>query len=506
MKTWKNLLIPAIVLVVLIAGLIIYNVALKNKLNPVETTASESTATQYVANYTSDQISGIHIAKADGTGFAITSAPSAADGSLTWKYVNDKEDDSKYALSQTNIATFVNIMDSFNIVDTITTGKDTFKEYGLDHPSYTIEYTLTSGEKHTIYLGIATYDDASVYCTMDDDGVVYTVNKIKATKCDNTILDFLDMTVMSVKDTDVASVDIKRAEDSLDISVIGQMVLSEDGKSSEFGWQFVRPFSTQASPTFGNFMDSILALSVTSFVDMNTKDYAKYGLDNPAFVFDITLNSGEKRQIILSRDMGGVYYGASTTSPAVFTLASSVITSLQAPLTDLIKPYVDYKFLHQVKHIDATFPEGSFFMDMEVAEGTTPTDPTSKISVNGLSAKVTAGLDLKNRSYFAVLFESISCIKIADFDFAATPVNTKDVTLVITLNDSTQTTIDLAVRDENTYYAFIDGEYHGIIVNKDSLYKDNGKDLLYYGIWPAYTLLVKAIHDSVGNVYIMADS
>jgi len=284
------------------------------------------------------------------------------------------------------------------------------------------------------------------------------------------------------------------------------MIPTADGTSSEFGWQFVSPFSTNASPTFGNLIDSVLSLSVTSFVEMNPQDISKYGLDDPAYIFNVMLNSGEQIQIILSRDMGGVYYGASTSSPAVFTLAASVITSLQAPLLELINPYLSYNYLFSVKHIDATFPEGSFFMDMDVKSGENASDTDSKVSLNGQSAKVTGDSTSNNRSYFSLLFESVACMNISEFDFASTPINTKDISLIITLTDSRQITIDLAVRDENTYYAFIDGEYQGFIVDKGELYRDNGTELTDYGVWPAYQLLTKAISEAIGGVYVLTES
>jgi len=188
----------------------------------------------------------------------------------------------------------------------------------------------------------------------------------------------------------------------------------------------------------------------------------------------------------------------------VFSLGTAAITGLQTPLVELINPYLSYEFISNVKNIEATFPDGSFSMDMDVAAGASITDKDSVVKVNGMNAKVT---DKTNRSYFANLYESIVCINIGDFDFAAKPVNTKDITIAITLKDNTQKIINLAVKDENTYYAFIDSAYVGFLVSKDEIYRDNGANLYDYGAWAAYDRLIEAIDgDNGSGVYVISDS
>ena len=505
MKTWKNLIIPAVILVLLITGLLVYNFTLKDKLNPpTETTADTAAANGYVVNYQPADITEIHVLKSDGTGYTVSSAGVGADGAPAWDYASDREDMSGYKFSQANLSSFVSIISSCDTVKTIADSKDSLSEYGLVNPAYTVKYTLISGEVHTLLFGNKSYDGKDVYCTLDDTGIVNTTYLIKEATCDASLIDFLDLAITSVKAKDIASVSFIRTEDNLDLVVAGQLVPTADGTSSEFGWEVTSPFAIEASAAFGTLMDSVLALKVTSYVDLNPNNYAKYGLDKPAYTFDITLTSGNHLQIMLSKDMGGIYYGASTESPAVFSLGTAALTGLQTPLVELINPYLSYEFIANVKNIEASFPDGSFSMDMDVAKGGLITDKESVVKVNGLSAKVT---DNAKRSYFANLFESIVCINIGGFDFAAKPVNTKDITITITLKDSTQKIINLAVKDENTYYAFIDGAYVGFLVSKDEIYRDNGANLYDYGAWAAYDRIMEAINgDNGSGVYVISDS
>ena len=502
MKTWKNLIIPVIILVVLIAGLLIYKNIADKEAATASSSATDSAASTDIINYTAEQISEIQVAASDNSGFSIRQDGKNDDQSIKWAYSSAEEDVSAYSFSQANMLSFVNIMRELTVSDNVGQGVD-LSEYGLDKPQYTITYKLANGEEHNLVFGDLTRDDSSVYCRLDGTGDVFTTSKIKLTKCKSTILDFLDLTITAITDTDVASISFKRSSDNLDALVQGAQVLSNDGSTSEFGWVFNKPFSIEASPEFDSLVTSVFDLSVTSYVDLNPSDYAKYGLDKPAYEFGITLNSGKLVKISLSRDMGGIYYGISSASPAVFTLSKDVVTGLETPLLELIIPYLSYNFISNVKTIDATFPEGSFKTTMEVGANAKISDDTSKVTLDGRNAKVFSS---DNRSYFAVLYEALVCIDISDFDFDAKPVDTKDITIVITKNDSTQITIDLAVKDENTYYAFIDGVYQGFLVDRDSLYKDNGATLFDYGIWAAYNLLNKAIDGQVNGVYAMPAS
>jgi len=143
-------------------------------------------------------------------------------------------------------------------------------------------------------------------------------------------------------------------------------------------------------------------------------------------------------------------------------------------------------------------------MDMDIAAGGSISDENSVVRANGLNAKVA---DNEGRSYFEMLFEAITRINITGFDFAAQPENTRDITITITRKDSTQKILDLAVKDENTYYAFIDGEYFGFLVSKDEIYKDNGSNLYNYGAWAAYNRLIEAISGDEGSgIYVISDS
>src|SRR5659263_385109 len=251
MKTWENLFIPAVILVLLITGMLVYNYVLKDNLNPPTETSAETAADgRYVVHYQSADIAAIHVLKSDGTGYTVSSTGIGADGTAAWTYASDGEDVSAYQFSQANLSSFVSIMSSCDTVKTITDAKDTLSEYGLIDPAYTVKYTLASGEVHTLFFGSKSYDGKDVYCTLDDSGIVYTTYLIKATTCDASLIDFLDSAITSVKSNDVASVSFIRPEVILTLVAARQPVPTASGRAPEVGWVLTRAFTMQVSAAF----------------------------------------------------------------------------------------------------------------------------------------------------------------------------------------------------------------------------------------------------------------
>ncbi len=521
MKSWKNLLVPVAIIVALIIGLIVFR-AVSGKDKDTKATETDATSTN-LFSYTSDEISKIHVAKKDGTGYSVSLVSAATqaqtDSSLigvtdstdestatsaVWAYNEDGSEDTAYNFSQTNIATFISVMSTFQIIDQVTEGTDTFAEYGLDDPTYTVEYTLTDGTTFTIYIGDLTYDSLYVYFTLDDSGIVYTTYQVKSTKCDSSMIDFIDLSILSVDQEDVKTFSFVRSGEGISFSADAVTTRSADGSSTEFGWQFTKPFTIEASAFFTNLVDSFIDLSAVSYVEIGSDiDYSQYGLDNPAYIITIELTTGKIVTISLSEAVDGSYYCASSNAPGVFTIATSQITGMQTPISDLIHPYLDYQFIYDVTKIDATFPEGSFSMDIDIATGGQIVDDASTVLINGRNAKV---YNNDGRSYFALLYESVMLIQITDFDFDVTPENTHDITIDVTTTDGLTKKIELAKRDDSTYYAFIDGIYQGFIVNASELYQNNGSDMTIYGAWPAYLRLIEALDGATLGIYQISNS
>ena len=128
------------------------------------------------------------------------------------------------------------------------------------------------------------------------------------------------------------------------------------------------------------------------------------------------------------------------------------------------------------------------------------TDEDATVTIDGRSCRIHTS---DNRSFMAILYESIACIEIGGFDTEAEPVLTDDPFMTLTVVTKAHETINIAFmqRGTDSYYAFIDGVYSGYYVYSDQFFENGGQDTYAYGIWPAYDLLNNAIMNSVNGVY-----
>ena len=498
MKTWKNLILPAALFIVLLAALLIYQ-AVQNSQTDTETTVATQELNQYLINVEPPEVEKLVVERENEESFVIeANGMGETDSLVDFVFSSSYEDTSSVKLSRTQLNYFVDVLSSITVTSVVVEKEADLKEYGLDTPFCTVDYTLTSGETHKLMIGDITYDDRFVYCMMDDSGVVYTTYKIIREKCEQNLIDFLDTTITSLDITDVSLVSFYRQDDDLTLVARSQEVVGSNTKEMELGWVFESPFHITANSTFTNLVESVFDLSVTEYVEQNVVDLKTYSLDEPAFRFSFTMKDGSKKDLALSRDMGGIYYGIYSDSPDVFSLRTAAISGIQTPALELIKAYTCYEFITDIEKVSAVFPEGSFVMDIVIPDGQKMTDDGAILNLNGQEAKVT---DSTNRMYYANLFEAFSTIEITGIDFDAKPVNTKDISITLNRKDGTSIVVDLAIKDENTYYAFINGVYEGFLVDKEELYKDNGVKLYDYGIWPAYQRTLEAVAGAENGIY-----
>lgn len=504
MKIWKKLIIPAAIFVVLLAVLIVVKMLPQGESSESTASVTSAAVEEYVLSELSTNIEKLTVFAEDGSSFSMTTNGYAeADGAALWTYENATKDTTGYNFSMDKLNTFVNIFQDPLKTSTVVDTSADLAEYGLDTPSYTVQYKMKDGTSHELKIGDLTFEGRYVYCMIDNDPAVYTTYKIIRDKCAVEPIEFLDTMITKLESEEVVYATFSRKSDNLNLVAEQRLVAGMSSAEKELGWVFIEPFNITASTAFTSLIKPMFQLEVSSFEEKNVTDFSKYGLDDPEYRFSFTLKNGQKKEILLSKDMGGIYYGLYSDTKDVFSINSEVITGLQTPPLELIKAYTCYEFIFDVSKIEAKFPEGSFVMDISVPKENRMPDPESSLKLDGVDAKVA---DSTKRLYYANLYEAFSTIEISALDFDAVPTNTKDISIKIQRVDGTSITVDLAIKDKNTYYAFIDGKYEGFLVDKDQLYEDKGANLYDYGIWPAYQRTLEAIAGAKDGIYDIAST
>lgn len=494
MKSIKNLLIPAIIFLCLIIGLIIYLCVAQNDDLTTETT---SDSLSVALELPSQDIVSLSVDNRDGDDYTIALVPDA-DGVSQWTFDAMGQDDSGYTYSESVMSEFVYIMSSFTYKEIVSEDTSKYDQYGLTDPDVVLTITLADSTVRTISFGDMTPTKDYTYVIFDGAPTVYTVPVLKATYCHHSIIDFLEMSITAIDESDVLSFGFERMSDNLDMMANRITNSDEDGSSNSSLYQVTSPVNIQASAYFGNMVTKMIALSASGFVDIPAEEYADYGLENPEYQFEIVLAGGRTIDISLSAAIGGYYYGISNAAPVPFKVESTSITGLEMPFLQLIEGYVHYTVISKVQSIHVSLPEGQFDMTMDMEDDQQISNENAEVQIDMRNGKVYSS---SGRSYFALLYESIACMQISDFDFDVNPENNSQIQIVITSKEYVTTTIELSERDDSTYYVFIDGSYSGLIVNKSVIYKDNGSDLHNYGVWDAYVLLKEALDNKNNNVY-----
>ena len=146
MKSLKNLLVPAIILVALIIVAIIWVIA-----KPSDEIEEEITAVDIYTASTVDVASVKLIRPIEGDMTFVSSTDDT--GVLTWSIFSDDALPT-YQYSQSSITAYVAIMTSY-LSNSIIHSDVPLSDYGLENPDYTVEITLNDGTVNRIFIGNA---------------------------------------------------------------------------------------------------------------------------------------------------------------------------------------------------------------------------------------------------------------------------------------------------------------------------------------------------------------
>lgn len=481
MKSFKNLLIPLIALILLLIGTLLWFI-----LKPDEKQEGEFNSNIVYLN-TSD-IKNLSVESAEGD--SISAEAEYVDGVRTWSLVGiNMEGSVKY--SQSNIDAWAVILSQFVANSKVEEQHEDLSEYGLANPRYTVTILLNDGSSHKIYLGNNTYDGTYVYFMHDDDPQVYTVVAIKAQYAAFSRIDFIDSCVFSIDYNNIATVLYERDTDGFQL--LATCDISDTGKPV---YHIVEPFDIDASSYFANLIQYAAELEIAKFVNLSDQQIQDYGLDNPAFHFNFVMDDGTKYDLYLSRNIGGFFYGYTNITEGYFSMSEMQFKGLETPILTLIDSYVNYESVSDISSIKYSSDDLNFNFEIDTKDSISSDE--AKVLIDLRNAKITSSDD---RSYAAVLYEALACIDIGGIDLEAKPEFNSSICIKYYRDDYETTTLDFVVRDNESYYVFANGDYTGFYVYNREFEHDGGTNTYDYGIIPAYNLLNTAISNAINGIY-----
>lgn len=471
MSMFKKLLIPAIVLVVLVGGLLIVN----NLPKPEEENNQTSTERIQIYDFVKDDVTEIQIENKEGimrfqyVTTQVEEETTKDDGTKETKLVEKKV---WQAIEPANmrvntssidsIAWNANTLKAYKLIEENPTD---LALYGLDDP-VKLTFKMKDGTNHVLYVGNETLSGGAYYAKKADEPKVYTIGSYEAEKFRQTKLQLMmkEFYDKEYVETDVAAISYTRK---------GEKVFDSNLDSDK--WYLTYPIQAEARyENLYTIAGSLATASIEEYIEENTADLSKYGLANPPYIFEYTLDGKQYKLSLGSKSPSGGYYAMLNDDNLVFTIAESSFTFLDKPIEELVTSFIHLQNIKEVSKLVVTFDGRT---DTTFIKVDPDDDDLSVYDFNGIV--LTGEEDEDYVSAFKKYYQGAIGFYVNKIDLNATPVlQNPDVTVIFTLNTGKEIKVELVPDEDGVYfYAFKNGQYTGMKVRKKQLDDETYKGL-----------------------------
>lgn len=334
-------------------------------------------------------------------------------------------------------------------------------QYGLDHPTAEIVLKTSDSKIQTLELGGKTFTKEDYYVLDKEKNTVYTINTQTGDRFLNARNEIRDKALFTSKTEDIKGLSMERD---------GKLVFMAK-IAADKSWNLVAPFEANANMEGLNPMiDAISKMTVSNFIEDNAPNLDKYGLQNPAYTFEIQVSSGKSKIMLGSKKVDGTQmYAKMDNSKDVFTIDSSSLDFLDKPFREMISSFVYLAKIEDVSQIAVT-------MDGQTTVSTIQANKDKKgeykYTVNGKGADIK---DAKGEKLFDSYYQALIGITFDDLDTGNVPAGKPEITFTYTLNKAPGTMkVEFIPKDNNDYYVVKNGKYSHLIVQKNQFNKSEG--------------------------------
>ncbi|NJD04554.1 MAG: DUF4340 domain-containing protein [Ruminiclostridium sp.] len=463
MKLYRNAIILAVI-VALLGGA--YYFISRNK--KPDGSGSDTRDIIRILDYTSDKIEKVTVENTEGT-FVITKKDK------NWELASPadfKADASKLSSIVINASSVI----ADKVVDE--DAKD-LSLYGLGKPVQ-ITLKITDGTEKTLQIGDETPTKGGYYAKLKNSGKVYVIDTYTAETLLVKRLELKDKTLYTLKPEDVISVSMDRKGSNL----------FKAQKNGDADWQMLAPIQGNMNASaLGPMIDAFTKTTISEYIEENPADLSKYGLANPAYIFDFSTSSANYRLLLGSeKEKGSLVYAKLEGSNDVFTISETAYNFLDKPLKEIIEIFAYIVNIDQVNKIELTMDRKTTTFGLDVykdAEGKTDTDK-DKFTMNGKDASMK---DKDDKQPFRTFYQALIGIGLDEIDVGDVPMSAPEVTVKYYLKSAPGTMkVDLVSKDANYYYVFRNDAYTGILVKK------NKQDFGVEGLKATYKILEDAVN------------
>lgn len=462
MKLYRNAII-LVVIVALMAGA--YYFVNKSRNSPGTTETTSDTEIIKLVDYTSDQIESLTLTNAEGTMVIVKDA----DGT-TWK-LSAPADFKGNSSTLSNMVINASSMSADKLVEE---NAADLAVYGLDKPvSLTVK--AKDGTGKTLEIGAETPTKDAYYAKLKDSPKVYTLASYTAKQFIIGLKDIKDKAVLALNQDDIINVSMDRK---------GQNVFKS--KKANIGWTLLAPISGNVNAeAIGPMLTALAAVNASSYEELDSKDLAKYGLDNAPYSFEFGTSSASYKLLLgKEKTKGSQIYARLDGSNDVFVLDESAFSFLDKPFKEIIEVFAYIVNIDQVNKIELTMDGKTTTFGLDVykdADGKSDSDK-DKFTMDG---KDVSFKDKDGKQPFRNFYQTLIGIGLDEIDTVSTPSGTPEISIKYYLKTDPGTMqVDFISKDANYYYVMRNGSFANILVKKDK------GDFGIQGMKDAYKILV----------------
>ncbi len=459
MRTFKNVIILAVVMVLLVGALVAVNVYKKddedsgNAVPTVKLIPLIEAKKEDITEYTIEN---------DGNKFTVTHQ--GTDWVLTYPAgVN---------YSKIETENMANNAAGISASKVIEENAADLKVYGLDKPTI-VSFKTKDGKEQAIEVGSDTPTDEATYVKTKGSNTVYLVDKYSVSSFRVSKYFFWKKEIFDITKDDIKSFTLERQ---------GKVAFKVDLNDAK-QWYLTAPLEGVAnSGKLQPCLDGLPNLAATSIEEDKPKDLAEFGLDKPTYVMTLDTKKGTQKLYLGSEVIKGQeIYGKLEGSDTIFVLPLGSLDYLDMPLKDLVEGLVYAPDIYDVSEF--TFDMEGKTTDVKLMLDEKKDTDKDKYTVNGKDAnKKNSDGEVFVRVFYRALI-GIGFVDL-DADSKIVPTAKPEVTITYKLKKAPgQVKIEYIPKDATSYYAVIDGKFTGKIVSKldfdmPSGVKDSLKKLL----------------------------
>lgn len=503
-KQLKPMIILGSILVLLVAVYLFATLVLPNIGSPEETTETTTgTALAPILETDFADVSYLEIVNESDTYRLIPESVVDDKGEKSWSWSVEGFED--YPFSDSLLSRLATVAAEAFVKTEIESESDDLTIYGLAEPRAIMRVVHKSGEVHEIKWGSEVPSDNYDYATVDDTGRVCMISSISAERVRSSLMDLLDKDqVIGFDQNALTGLSFERAKDEIrlvtDIKLMGDI----ESEQTYLSFTVEEPLKRDAnSDNLTKLVTEATAISVKSFVAFEPEDLSVYGLEEPAYSFELTTKDQTVTLMLGSEAADDSFYAMSSRLPAVFTVSRSAFTVLDMKVTEMIDRFVALESIWTVSKIEGDIQGTRFVTEIQMTEQQKATDDDVIFMLDGQDARI---FSERNRSLFSSFYQRLISVVIEGIEPDADPVNTKDSRLIFHLKADTENnvsahtkTIEFAKRNQYTDYVFIDGVYAGFYIDTEKAFTSSRVNS--EGIIVAYKQMKYAIEHADDGVF-----